>query len=62
LRSLRRERAESSARSRLAVERIELCDQSSAALTELRDRDAMLLLAERLADQRAAVRPRVIEV
>lgn len=61
LRSLRDQRAESSARRRLAVERIELTDESVAALEELRDTGALELLEELPDDQREAVRARVID-
>jgi RNA polymerase sigma factor (sigma-70 family) len=61
LRSLRDQRAESSARSRLAVERIELTDKSLGALEELRECGALELLEELPEDQRDAVRARVID-
>jgi RNA polymerase sigma factor (sigma-70 family) len=61
LRSLRRDRIEATARRRLAVERIELTDQGLAALEELRDLGALRLLEELPADQRDAVRGRILE-
>jgi RNA polymerase sigma factor (sigma-70 family) len=61
LRSLRRDRIEATARRRLAVERIELTDQGLAALEELRDLGALGLLEELPADQREAVRGRILE-
>ena len=61
LRSLRRDRIEATARRRLAVERIELTDQGLAALEELRDLGALRLLEELPADQREAVRGRILE-
>jgi RNA polymerase sigma-70 factor (ECF subfamily) len=60
-RSLRHDRAESSARRRLAVERIELSDESIAALQELRDCGALELLDALPEDQRKAIRMRVID-
>lgn len=60
-RSLRRDRAESSARRRLGVGRIELSDESIAALEELRDCGAVELLDELPESQREAVRMRVID-
>ena len=61
LRSLRHDRTEATARRRLAVERIELTDQGLAALEELRDLGALRLLEELPADQREAVRGRILE-
>jgi RNA polymerase sigma factor (sigma-70 family) len=61
LRSLRRDRAESTARMRLGVERIELSDESIVALLELRDYGALELLGELPDAQREAVRMRVID-
>lgn len=61
LRSLRRDRAESFARRRLGVERVELTDESLAALEGLRDSGALELLEELPEDQREAVRARVID-
>jgi RNA polymerase sigma factor (sigma-70 family) len=61
LRSLRRDRAQSSARQRLGMERLEMSDESLAALQRLADEPALALLAELPADQREAVRARVIE-
>jgi RNA polymerase sigma factor (sigma-70 family) len=61
LRSLRRDRIEATARRRLAVERTELTDQGLAALEELRDLGALRLLEELPADQREAVRGRILE-
>jgi len=61
LRSLRRDRAESSARRRLGVERLEMSDASLEALQSLADQPALDLLRELPADQREAVRARVIE-
>src|SRR5690348_16478632 len=61
LRSLRRDRAESSARRRLGVERLEMSDASLEALQSLAAQPALDLLRELPADQREAVRARVIE-
>jgi RNA polymerase sigma-70 factor (ECF subfamily) len=60
-RSLRDHRAESSARGRLGVQRIELTDETLAALEELRDWGALELLEELPAEQRDAIRARVID-
>ncbi len=60
-RSLRDRRAESSARRRLGVERIEPADESLAALEELRECGALELLEGLPAEQRDAVRARVID-
>ncbi len=59
--SLRRDRIETSARRRLAVERVQLSDESIVALEELGDCGALELLEGLPADQRDAVRARVIE-
>jgi RNA polymerase sigma factor (sigma-70 family) len=61
LRSLRRDRTEEWSRRRLAVERIAIGDESIAALEELRDRGALELLEQLPADQREAVRARIID-
>jgi RNA polymerase sigma-70 factor (ECF subfamily) len=61
LRSLRRDRIEISARRRLAVERVQVSDESLAAIEELRNCGALELLEGLPEDQREAVRARVIE-
>jgi RNA polymerase sigma factor (sigma-70 family) len=61
LRSLRRDRIDASARRRLSVERIELTDEGLAALEELRDCGVVGLLEELPADQREAVRGRIVD-
>jgi RNA polymerase sigma-70 factor (ECF subfamily) len=61
LRSLRRDRIEMSARRRLAVERVQVSDESLAAIEELRGCGALELLAGLPPGQREAVRARVIE-
>lgn len=61
LRSLRRDRTESSARRRLGVERLDMSDESLEALQRLADEPALALLGELPVDQREAVRARVIE-
>ena len=61
LASLRREGTETSARARLGVERIELTDESLAALEQLCGGDALALLADLPAELRDAVRARVID-
>ena len=59
--SLRTQRAEASARRRLAVERVELSDESSAVFETLGASPALGLLDELPEVQRAAVRGRVLE-
>lgn len=61
LRSLRRDRAERSALGRLAVDRIEVSDESLAALERFRDCDLLDLLEDLPQDQREAVRCRIID-
>jgi len=61
LHSLRRERAETSARERLAIGQITYSDQSLAALQELQEGEAMELLRDLPEDQRAAVEGYVID-
>jgi RNA polymerase sigma factor (sigma-70 family) len=61
LRSLRRDRSESSARRRLGVQRIAVSDESLEALERLAGEPTLALLAELPPDQREAVRARVIE-
>jgi RNA polymerase sigma factor (sigma-70 family) len=61
LRSLRDRRSESSALRRLGVHRIELTDESLAALDELRGCGALEVLEELPTEQREAVRARVID-
>ena len=56
LRSLRRDRTESSARRRLGMERLDVSDETLAALRRLADEPALALLEELPADQRDAVR------
>ena len=60
-RSLRDRRAETSALRRLGVQRIELTDESLAALEELRECGALDLLEDLPPEQREAVRARVID-
>ena len=61
LRSLRRDRIEASARRRLGVQRVQVSDEALAAIDELRGRGLVELLEELPADQRDAVRGRIIE-
>lgn len=61
LRSLRRDRAEMSARRRLGVERVEVRDENLAAIEELRDCPVLALLGDLPEDQREAVYARVVE-
>jgi len=61
LRSLRTQRVEASACRRLAVEPVDLSDAALAALEELGATPALELLEELPADQREAVRARVVE-
>lgn len=61
LRSLRRERIEASARRRLGVERVQVSDEALAAIDELRGGGIVDLLDELPADQREAVRGRIVE-
>jgi RNA polymerase sigma factor (sigma-70 family) len=61
LRSLRRDRTESSARRRLGMERLNVSDETLERLERLADAPALALLEELPADQREAVRARVIE-
>jgi RNA polymerase sigma-70 factor (ECF subfamily) len=61
LRSLRRDRTESSARRRLGMERVAVSDESLEALQRLAGEPALELLAALPADQRDAVQARVIE-
>jgi RNA polymerase sigma-70 factor (ECF subfamily) len=59
--SWRRERADRSARRRLAVERIEVSDESLTALEAFRDCGVMALLEVLPEDQREAVRARIVD-
>lgn len=61
LHSLRRERAETSARERLAIGQLKYSEQSLAALQELQDGAALELLRDLPEDQRAAIEAHVIE-
>ncbi|MHB1538775.1 MAG: RNA polymerase sigma factor [Solirubrobacteraceae bacterium] len=61
LHSLRRARVEASARRRLEVDAVELCAASVAALERLEADDPLLLLEQLPADQREAVRARVLD-
>jgi RNA polymerase sigma-70 factor (ECF subfamily) len=61
LRSLRGNRIEATAREKLAIDRIELSEQSFAALQNLVDTPVLDLLADLPHDQRDAVHARVIE-
>jgi RNA polymerase sigma-70 factor (ECF subfamily) len=61
LRSLRRERTERSARRRLAVERIEVSDESLQALEMFRASGVLGLLEDLPEDQREAVRARIVD-
>jgi RNA polymerase sigma factor (sigma-70 family) len=61
LRSLRRDRIETSARRRLAVERPEVSDDQLAAIDELCDCGLLALLEDLPADQRDAVYARIVD-
>lgn len=61
LRSLRAERIETSARRRLGVERIEVSDETLAAVDGLRDLGVVELLEGLPADLREAVRGRIVD-
>ena len=61
LRSLRRDRIEASARRRLAVGRVEVSDESLAAIEGLGDCGVLELLAQLPEDQREAIRARIID-
>ncbi len=61
LRSLRRDRAERSACRRLAVERVQLSDDTLATLAELRDCGVLELLEGLPEEQREAVRARIVD-
>lgn len=61
LRSLRSERTEASALRKLGIERVEVADESLAALERLRDCDVVELLEMLPQDQRDAIRARIID-
>jgi RNA polymerase sigma factor (sigma-70 family) len=61
LRSLRRDRAEASARTRLAIGEIDFSEQSLASLEALQDGPAIELLDDLPEDQREAIRAHVID-